>query len=109
MRHTMNNDFNTAEVVSVLTSGMKQVKALLPKIDSLSKIPLSFSLLSKVAKETTLPKREWGFIAEELVDASSAWDLLQAITFRLSHHGRGKAGLQYQEQIGDYFLSRLSA
>ena len=107
MRHTMNNDFNTADAVRVLMSGMDQVKALLPKIDILSEIPLTISLLSRVAKETTLPTREWGFIAEELEDASTAWDLMQAVTHRLSHHGRGKAGLHYSEQIGDYFLSRL--
>lgn len=109
MRHTMNNDFRTDEAVSILKSGMDQLEALLPKIDSLSRIPLTFSLLSKVAKETALPKREWGFIAEKLENASTAWDLMQAITHRLTHHGRGKAGLNYEEQIGDYFLSRLSA
>ena len=67
------------------------------------------SLLSKVAKETSLPKREWGFIAEDLGDASTAWDLMQSITHRLTLHGRGRSGLQYEEQIGDYFLSKLIA
>jgi len=109
MRHTRNNDFDVQEAVAVLMSGMEQVQGLLPKINVLSRIPLTFRLLSRVARETPLPKREWGFIAEDLGEASTAWDLMQAITHRLTHHGTGRAGLQYEEQIGDYFLSRLIA
>jgi len=60
-----------------------------------------------VAKETNLPKREWGFIIESLGEADNAWDLMQAITHRLSHHGRGRSGLLYQEAVGDYFLDTL--
>ncbi|OPL19564.1 MAG: hypothetical protein AVO35_10400 [Candidatus Aegiribacteria sp. MLS_C] len=107
MRHTMNNEFDTAEAVYVLNSGMEQVVGLLPKIDELSRTPLTLSLLSRVAKETSIPKRDWGYIAENIGDASNAWDLMQAITHRLTHYGRGRSSLHYQEEIGNYFMGRI--
>ena len=108
MRHTMNNEFDIEEALLILNSGMYHVKGLLPKIEDLSMIPLTFSLLSRVAKETSIPKRDWGYIAENIGSASNAWDLMQAITHRLTHHGRGKSSLHYQEEIGDYFIGRIA-
>jgi len=107
MRHTANNSFNIPEAVNVLKTGMEELEALVPRIDTLSYTPLTTSLISQVAKETNLPKREWGFIIESLGEADNAWDLMQAITHRLSHHGRGRSGLLYQEAVGDYFLDTL--
>ena len=107
MRHTRSNKFITSEAVSVLMRGMREVKAIIPMVEHLGEIPLTMDLLSKVSRETSLPNREWGHITKDLDQAKTAWDLMQAITHRLSHHGRGRANLQHQERIGDYFLDKL--
>ncbi len=107
MRHTANNVFNIPEAVNAIMEGMNELEGLVPKIETLHYRPLTVELLSQVARETNLPKREWGFITESLGNATSAWDLMQNITHRLSHHSNGKSGLLYQETIGNYFLDTL--
>ncbi len=80
---------------------------VVPLVERLNDIPLSIELLSQVSRETALPNGEWGHITKDLRGASTAWDLMQAITHRLTHHGRGKSSLLYQETVGDYFLGNL--
>lgn len=46
MRHTMNNRFVREEIISLLKNGIGEVSALLPKISSLTRIPLSVNLVS---------------------------------------------------------------
>lgn len=104
MKHSSNNEFNTGDAVHTLSAGLDLLEQLTPRIASLTKIPLTIDLLSQVASETRLPKRDWGFITETLHGVKDLWGLMQAITNRLTHHGRGRAGLLTQEAIGDYFL-----
>lgn len=108
MRHTRSHDFSITEAVEVIQSGMDEVMGIVPMVERLSDIPLTVELLSQVARDTELPNGEWGHIARELSNARSAWDLMQAITHRLTHHGRGRSSLQHQERVGDYFLHRLA-
>ena len=107
MRHTACNEFRIPEAVSVLRAGMNELADIVPMVEALSEMPLSIELLSKVAQETPLPNGEWGHVARELGKANTAWDLMQTITHRLTHHGRGRSSLQYQERIGEYFLDHL--
>jgi hypothetical protein len=109
MRHTVNNEFDIQEAVTVIRSGMDQVMNILPLVDRLSEIRLTVPFLSTVCRETDLPSGEWGLIVKDLGGAKTAWDLFQSITGRLTHHGRGRSGLLQQEQVGDYFLHRLAA
>jgi len=94
--------------VSQIRQGLREVEDLLPAVDRLSSIPLTIDLISQVANETGLPNREWGEICKLLGGAETAWDLMQCITHRLSHYGRGRAGILNEEQIGDYFFGRIS-
>lgn len=105
MKHLAVEEVNIPLVASRIRRGMKEVEGLLPVVNRLSRIPLTVDLVSRVANETNLPAREWGPICKLLGGSETAWDLMQAITHRLSHHGRGRAGIQNEEQIGDYFLS----
>lgn len=107
MRHTTGNGFQVSDAISFLRSGMDELMGIVPLVEELSEIPLTIELLSRVSRETTLPSGEWGHITRELGGAHTAWDLMQAITHRLTHHGRGKSSLLYQEQVGDYFLDHL--
>lgn len=104
LRHTTGRQFLTDEAVSVIRSGMDEVMEIVPMVERLGDIPLTIELLSRVARETGLPNGEWGHITKNLHGAETVWDLMQAITHRLTHHGRGKSGLLYQEAVGDYFL-----
>ena len=107
--HTNGSQFVTEEAVSVIRSGLDELMEVVPLVERLNDIPLSIELLSQVSRETGLPNGEWGFITKELRGAKSIWDLMQAITHRLTHHGRGKSSLLHLEAVGDYFLSRLIA
>jgi len=107
LRHTNSNQFVTDEAVSVIRSGLDELMEVLPLVERLSDIPLSIELLSRVSRETGLPNGEWGHITKDLRGASTAWDLMQSITHRLTHYGRGKSSLLHQETVGDYFLDNL--
>jgi len=72
---------------------MDEVTRILPLVERLSEIRLTVPFLSKVCKETGLPEGEWGIILKDLGSAKTAWDLLQSITGRLTHHGRGRSGV----------------
>lgn len=109
VKHMNGNDgFRIDEAVSIISSGMSILEHIAPRVSALSRIPLTINLLAQVARETKLPNREWGYIARELNGVLDLWGLMQVITNRLTHHGRGRAGLQSQEIVGDYFLSTLS-
>ena len=107
VRHSGSDDFIMASALMHLEEGISQVKNILPRVNMLNDIPLTIDLLARVANETGLPNGEWGHITKLLTGTLSAWDLMQAITHRLSHHGRGRAGLQNEERIGDYFLDQI--
>jgi hypothetical protein len=100
VRHTNGNDFKIDEAVSVLSTGMTILEQIAPRVSALSKIPLTIDLLAQVARETRLPDREWGHITRELNGIHDLWGLLQKITRRLTHEGRGRAGLLAQEVVG---------
>lgn len=104
MKHSSNNEFNSGDAVQTLSTGLDLLEQLTPRISSLSKIPLTIDLLAQVSRETSLPKRDWGFITRDIHGVKDLWGLMQAITNRLTHHGRGRAGLLSQEAIGDYFF-----
>ena len=105
MRHLTSNEFDISEAILEIQHGFEQVRDLIPSINRLSGIPLSVELLSRVARDTDLPDRDWGHITRKLGDAHSAWDLMQAITHQLSHHGKGRATILTEERVGDYFHS----
>lgn len=104
MRHIGREEVNYGLAVAKIRQGMGELEGLLPMINRLNRIPLTVNLISQVANETGLPNGEWGHINKLLGGSETAWDLYQAVTHRLSHHGRGRAGLQNEEQIGDYFI-----
>jgi len=107
LKHIGNEDLHLHEILAHLDRGVKEVENLLPRVNRLSQIPLTTDLVSRVANETNLPNGEWGHINKLLGGAESAWDFMQCITHRLSHHGRGRAGLLNEEEIGDFFLDRI--
>jgi hypothetical protein len=107
MKHQESNHFNVEDAVNVIGTGLNLLEQIVPKVTALSRIPLSIDLLARVAQETHLPKREWGFVNENLGGVSDLWGLMQAITNRLTHHGRGRAGLLSQETVGDYFMDHI--
>jgi len=108
VKHIGNEEVNYSMAVSQIRQGLREVEDLLPAVDRLSSVPLTIDLISQVANETGLPNREWGEICKLLGGAETAWDLMQCITHRLSHYGRGRAGILNEEQIGDYFFGRIS-
>jgi len=107
MKHTSNIEFNVQDAVKVIGTGLDLLEQVAPKVSALSRIPLSIDVLARVSMDTHLPKREWGFITENLQGVKDLWGLMQVITQRLTHEGRGRAGLLAQEVIGDYFLEHL--
>ena len=107
LRHSGSNDFSIDSALMHLEKGISQVKNLVPRVNALSEMPLTVDLLARVANETGLPNTELGHITKLLTGTHSAWDLMQAITHRLSHYGRGRSGLQNEERIGDYFMDHL--
>ena len=108
MRHVGSEEVNYGLAVAKIRQGMGELEAILPLVNRLSRIPLTVDLISQVANETPLPNREWGEVCKLLGGSETAWDLYQCVTHRLSHHGRGRAGIQNEEQIGDYFLGRIA-
>ena len=108
MRHLGDEEVNYGLAVAKIRQGMRELEGVLPLVGRLNRIPLTIDLVSQVANETGLPDGEWGHITKMLGGSSTAWDLLQCLTHRLSHHNRGRAGLQYEEQVGDYFLNRIA-
>ncbi len=102
-----NGDFRIEEAINVISSGMSILEQIAPRVSALSRIPLDIDLLGQVARETKLPDREWGHITRSLEGVYDLWGLMQIITNRLTHNGRGRAGLLAQEVIGDYFLCNL--
>jgi len=108
MRHLGDEEVNYGLAVAKIRQGMRELEGILPLVGRLNRIPLTVDLVSQVANETGLPDGEWGHITKMLGGSSTAWDFLQCVTHRLSHHNRGRAGLQYEEKIGDYFLGRLA-
>jgi len=108
VKHIGDEEVNYSMAVSQIRQGLTEVEDLLPVVNHLSSIPLTIDLISQVANETGLPNREWGEICKLLGGSETAWDLMQCITHRLSHHGRGRAAILNEEQIGDYFLGRIA-
>ncbi len=108
MKHIGDEEVNYGLAVAKIRQGMGELEGVLPLVNRLNRIPLTVDLISQVASETGLPNREWGEICKLLRGSETAWDLMQCITHRLSHHGRGRAGLQNEEQVGDYFLGRIA-
>jgi len=108
MKHIGDEEVNYGLAVAKIRQGMGELEGVLPLVNRLNRIPLTVDLISQVANETGLPNREWGEVCKLLGGSETAWDLYQSITHRLSHHGRGRAGLQNEEQIGDYFLGRIA-
>jgi len=107
LRHSGGEELSLLGAIDHLKSGIEQINELVPRVNVLNQIPLTIDLLSKVAEDTGLPNSEWGHITKLLGGTKSAWDLMQAMTHRLSHHGKGRAGIQHEEKIGDYFLNHL--
>jgi hypothetical protein len=107
LKHIGSEDLRLSEILAHLDNGVKEVENLLPRVNRLSQIPLTTDLICRVANETNLPNGEWGHINKLLGGAETAWDLMQCITHRLSHNGRGRAGLLNEEEIGDYFLDKI--
>jgi len=108
MRHVGDEELSFGLAAAKIRQGMGELEGILPLVNRLSRIPLTVDLISQVANETPLPNREWGEVCKLLGGSETAWDLYQAVTHRLSHHGRGRAGIQNEEQIGDYFLGRIA-
>jgi len=107
LRHTASEELCVAQALDHLEAGVAQVKNVLPRVSRLNEIPLTTDLICRVANETDLPNGEWGHINKLLGGAKTAWDLMQCITHRLSHYGRGRSALHNEEVIGDYFLDQL--
>jgi len=107
-KHIGDEEVNFGMAVAKIRQGMGELEGVLPLVNRLNRIPLTVDLISQVANETSLPNREWGEINKLLGGSETAWHLYQAVTHRLSHHGRGRAGLQNEEQVGDYFLGRIA-
>ncbi len=108
MRHIGSEEVSYGLAVAKIRQGMRELEGVLPLVGRLNRIPLTVDLVSQVANETGLPDGEWGHITKMLGGSSTAWDLMQCITHRLSHHNRGRAGLQYEEQVGTYFLDQIA-
>lgn len=108
LRHLNGSEFDVEKAVSTIAEGMSLLEVIVPRISALAHTPLTIDLLAKVARDTRLPDREWGHITPELDGVTDLWGLMQKITGRLTHHGRGRAGLLAQEAVGDYFLDGLA-
>jgi hypothetical protein len=109
VKHTASSGFDIKEAVSVIRTGAESLEQIAPRIGQLSRIPLSIPLLAEVAKSIDLPNRDWGPLIQGIGEARSAWDLMQAITHRLTYNSRGRALITTSEEVGDFFLGRLAA
>ncbi|MBN1435414.1 DUF932 domain-containing protein [Candidatus Fermentibacterales bacterium] len=107
MKHLVSETFDTRGAVAKLNAGMQQVQELVPVMERLHRIPLTVDLLVDVAVRTQLPRAEWGFVLEKLKGAETAYGLLMALTDRLSRNGRGRAGLDHQDRVGNLFFTDL--
>jgi hypothetical protein len=109
VKHSTSSDFDIEEAIEVIRDGAHSLEALAPKIGELSRMPLTTKRLAQVAKTADLPNRDWGHVLQQLESARSMWDLMQAITHRVTHNTRGRSLITTSETIGDYFLTRLVA
>ncbi len=107
MKHTTSNEFDTEEATEILNDGASTLEVLAPRIGELSRMPLTTKRLAQVAKSVDLPNRDWGHILTQLEPARTMWDLMQAITHRVTHTTRGRSLISTSETVGDYFLGRL--
>jgi hypothetical protein len=107
VKHVLSDQFDIEEAIGVLNSGMVALEVLAPKIAELSRVPLSVKRLASVAKGIDLPNRDWGHVLAELESARTMWDLMQALTHRVTHNTRGRSMITTSEGIGDYFLGHL--
>lgn len=107
MKHLVGETFDTRGAIAKLNTGMQQVQELVPVMERLHRIPLTVDLIADVAVRTQLPRAEWGFVLEGLKGAQTAYQLLMALTDRLSHNGRGRAGLDHLDRVGNLFFTDL--
>ena len=107
LKHTAARDFDLKEAVSVIQNGVASLEEIAPRISTLSRIPLDLKVLANVAKNVSLPNRDWGPVVQNLGNARTLWDLMQEMTHRLTYNGRGRALITTSEQVGDYFLGHL--
>jgi hypothetical protein len=109
VKHTASCDFDLEEAIEVIRDGAHSLEVLAPKIGELSRMPLNVKRLASVARNIDLPNRDWGHVLQQLEPARSMWDLMQALTHRVTSNTRGRSLITTSETIGDYFLSRLAA
>ncbi len=91
LKHTAAQGFDLKEAVSVIQNGVASLEEIAPRIATLSKIRLNLKTLATVAKNVSLPNRDWGPIVQNLGNAHTLWDLMQEMTHRLTYNGRGRA------------------
>jgi len=109
IKHLASNAFDIEEAVGILNDGVIALEVLAPKIGELSRMPLNVKRLASVAKNIDLPNRDWGHVLQQLEPARSMWDLMQALTHRVTSNAKGRSLITTSETIGDYFLSKLVA
>jgi hypothetical protein len=108
VKHLAGNAFDIADAIGILNEGVTSLEVLAPKIAELSKMPLTTKRLAQVAKGIDLPNRDWGHVLQQLEPAKTMWDLMQAITHRVTSNTRGRSLITTSEVVGDYFLGRLA-
>ena len=109
VKHTASSGFDVDEAIDVIRDGTYSLEVLAPKIGELSRMPLNVKRLASVAKNIDLPNRDWGHVLQQLEPARSMWDLMQALTHRVTRNTRGRSLITTSEGIGDYFLTRMVA
>jgi hypothetical protein len=109
VKHTASNEFDIEEAIEVIRDGAYSLEVLAPKIGELSRMPLNVKRLASVAKSIDLPNRDWGHVLQQLEPARSMWDLMQALTHRVTSNTKGRSLISTSEEVGDYFLTRLVA
>ena len=109
VKHTSSRGFDVDEAIDVIREGAFSLETLAPKIAELSRMPLNVKRLASVAKNIDLPNRDWGHVLQQLEPARSMWDLMQALTHRVTRNTRGRSLITTSETIGDYFLTRMVA
>jgi hypothetical protein len=109
VKHNAAKEFDIEEAIEVIRDGASSLEVLAPKIGELSRMPLNVKRLASVARNIDLPNRDWGHVLQQLEPARSMWDLMQALTHRVTSNTRGRSLITTSEGIGDYFLTRLAA
>jgi hypothetical protein len=109
VKHTASRGFDVDEAIDVIREGALSLETLAPKIAELSRMPLNVKRLASVAKNVELPNRDWGHVLQQLEPARTMWDLMQAITHRVTGNTRGRSMITTSETIGDFFLTGLVA